>query len=98
MKGRDRLRELTDLVDQAKHAETSVGGRLKVRYTSLRRIDAAMLEANAGAFNTFAVSIDVDGQTKDVIYARTPELAKFLAMLINVGSELVSDVLASVKK
>lgn len=85
----------------AARAEASLDASLtNVRYTSVRGVHL-QAEQDRGApirpFSMFAVSV-VDptvpfgkGVVKDVMFCRTPEIAKFIVALLDFGSDIVAE-------
>lgn len=91
----DQIAELQLL---AARAEASVDASMAaVRYASTRRLATAIEKAGGPTtesydsfstpFNMFALSID----GRDIMFCRTPEIAKFIVALLNFGGAIVAE-------
>lgn len=81
------LQLLEQLVAQAKFAKVGP----KVHYSSVRVLRTSVGEE----FNMFAIS---STENQDIAYARTPELAKFIALLMNLSSDVTAALIAGLRR
>lgn len=92
----DLLRRIQALQLQAQHAENRLGLKLRTaQYTSIRKLQKVDAAGKVEAFDAFAVSLpttfppSAPGGRTDVILCRNPELAKFVALLLSIGDEII---------
>lgn len=77
----------------AQRAEASVDASMgTAKYSSTRNVATLTGGRISPPFNMFAISVAADDESHpDIMFCRTPEIAKFIVALLNFGGAVVAE-------